>query len=156
VADFGSGSGHYTLLLAEIVGNSGRVFAFDIQKELLSRIKKSAFELNFENVHCVWADLDEPNSTSLKEDSLDRIFITNILFQVEDRKALIREAKRILKPGGKVLVVDWSESFAGLGPKEADVLKMKVAEQIFTEEGFSVEKGIEAGEHHYGFVCKLN
>ena len=98
------------------------------------------------------------NALPFANDEIEIIYHSHVLEHLSksDAENFIKECYRILKPGGKVLVVDWSESFAGLGPKEADVLKMKVAEQIFTEEGFSVEKGIEAGEHHYGFVCKLN
>jgi ubiquinone/menaquinone biosynthesis C-methylase UbiE len=154
VADFGSGSGHYSLALSNIVGTSGKVFSFDIQKDLLGKLKTDVEQKNIENIHYVWSDLDEPNSTSLKENSVDRIIISNLLFQVEDRKAVIREAKRILKDNGKVLVVDWSESFSGLGPQESEIIKREVCEKIFTEEGFSVEKSIDAGEYHYGFICK--
>lgn len=155
VADFGCGSGHYTLLLSEIVGPSGKIFSFDIQKEILARIKNIAISQGLENINFVWADLDEPNSTLLKQESVDRVFMTNILFQVEDKKALIREAKRILKKNGKVVLVDWSESFGGLGPKQSDVVKKEVAERIFNEEGFGLEKEINAGEHHYGLVFKI-
>lgn len=155
VADFGCGSGHYTLLVSELVGASGKVFAFDIQKELLARLKNVATTQNLENIHFVWADLDEPNSTSLKEQTVDRVFMTNILFQAEDKKALIREAKRVLKRNGKVIVVDWSDGFAGLGPKQADVVTREVAVTIFGEEGFILEKDLNAGAHHYGLVFKL-
>lgn len=156
VADFGSGSGHYTMALSEIVGTSGTVFSFDIQAELLSKLKNIATQENKENIHFVCADLDEPNSTSLKEDSLDRVLIGNILFQAEDKKALIREAKRILKPNGKVIVIDWTDSHNGLGPRSSDVVKKEVAQKIFEEEGFVIEKEIDAGEHHYGLIFKLS
>jgi len=156
VADFGVGSGYYALNCAEKVGPTGSVFAFDIQKDLLSKLKKTSIEQGLENIHFVWADLDEPNSTSMKEGSIDRVIMTNILFQTEDKKALIREAKRILKSNGIVLVVDWSESFGGLGPREADIIKKEVAQRIFTEEGFVIDKEIKAGDHHYGFLCKMN
>lgn len=156
VADFGSGSGHYSLLLSELVGNSGTVFSFDIQKELLLKLKNTAIQKGLENIHFVCADLDEPNSTSLKEKTIDRIIISNLLFQAEDKKALIRESKRILKNSGKVVVVDWSDSYNGLGPRNADVVKKEIAQRIFEEEGFILEKEIDAGEHHYGLVFKLS
>lgn len=156
VADFGCGSGHYTMLIAETVGAAGTVFAFDIQKDLLGKLKAQATAENHGNIHFVWADLDEPNSTSLKDDSVDRIIMSNILFQAEDKKALIREAKRVLKPKGKIVVVDWSESFGGLGPRPADVVKKDTAISLFSEEGFDLDKEIKAGEHHYGLIFKLS
>jgi ubiquinone/menaquinone biosynthesis C-methylase UbiE len=155
VADFGSGAGHYSLLLAEKVGPSGKIFAFDVQKDLLLRLKNLAVQQNIGNIQTFWTDLDEPNSTNLKQDSVDRVIMTNVLFQTEDKKALLREAKRVLKPNGLVLVVDWSESFGGLGPRSGNVYKEDVAKKTFEEEGFAIEKNIDAGEHHYGFICKL-
>jgi ubiquinone/menaquinone biosynthesis C-methylase UbiE len=154
VADFGSGTGAYALLLAELVGGAGKVFAYDIQKDLLKNIKSEADRKGFDNLQVVWADLDEPNSTSLKEEIVDRVFIINVMFQTEDKKALIRESKRILKRNGKVIVVDWSESFGGLGPRITDVVSEEVIKRIFDEEKFILEKEIDAGEHHYGLIFK--
>lgn len=156
VADLGIGSGAYTLLSADRVGNSGVVYAFDIQKELLNKVSNEAVKQGLNNIKVIWSDLDEPNSTQLKEESVDRVIVTNLLFQVEDKKAIAKEAKRILKKNGKVLVVDWTESFGGLGPHKEAVFSRVDAEKLFVEEGFIIDKTIEAGEHHYGFVCKLN
>lgn len=154
VADFGSGTGAYSLLLAEIVGGAGKVYAYDIQKDLLNNIKSEASRRGLDNLQVVWADLDEPNSTNLKEETVDRVFIINVMFQIEDKKALIRESKRILKRNGMVVVVDWSESFGGLGPRNVDVVSREVMERIFAEEGFIFAKEIDAGEHHYGLIFK--
>jgi ubiquinone/menaquinone biosynthesis C-methylase UbiE len=155
VADFGCGAGHYSLVASPIVGPSGKVFAFDIQKDLLGRLKNIADSDNIQNIQCVWSDLDEPNSTKLRTQSVDRVLMTNVLFQVEDKKAMIREAKRILKSNGKVLVVDWEDSFGGLGPSKANVLTQEIMVQLFQEEGFKLEKEIDAGEHHYGLIFGL-
>lgn len=154
-ADFGCGLGYYTLVLSDLVGPSGKVFGYDIQKDLLGRLKTEITQKGIENIELIWADLDEPNSTKLKENTLDRVIMTNILFQVEDKKALIREAKRVLKKSGKVVVVDWMDSFGGLGPHKADVVKKEIAKRIFEEEGFVLEREINAGEHHYGLVFKI-
>jgi ubiquinone/menaquinone biosynthesis C-methylase UbiE len=155
IADFGCGIGHYSIPLAEIVGPSGNVFSFDIQKELLARLNTEAKQKNLDNIHTHWTDLDEPNSTSLKPQTIDRVFMVNVLFQTEDKKSLIREAKRILKSNGKVVVIDWSDSFGGLGPRPTSILKSETAKELFVEENFIIENDINAGEHHYGFVAKV-
>lgn len=156
VCDFGCGSGNFTLVLAEKIGSSGTIFAFDVQKELLGRLKSEAVRKKINNINVAWVDLDEPNSTSLKPETVDRVFMICVLFQTEDKKALIREAKRILKKNGKIIVVDWAGSFGGLGPRKTDVISPEILRDLFEEEGFGIQKEIDAGKYHYGFVFNLN
>ncbi|NOY35365.1 MAG: class I SAM-dependent methyltransferase [bacterium] len=154
VADFGAGSGYYTLAAAEIVGDSGVVYAVDIQKDLLEKIKSRAEDEGLKTVEIVWADLDKPEGSRIAENSLDFVIISNVLFQAENKAALATEAFRVLKSGGIAGVIDWSESFGGLGPRPEDVLSKQDCEKLFLEAGFTVEKDFEAGEHHYGFLFK--
>jgi len=153
VADFGAGSGHYTAALSKVVGESGHVYAIDIQKDLLRRIKNLSTGEHAENIEVIWGDLEEAGGSKLSEESVDAVVISNVLFQVEHRRAVVDEAGRILKSGGAVLLVDWTDSFGGLGPRANDVVKKESARALFEEAGFSLGKELaDAGEHHYGFV----
>jgi ubiquinone/menaquinone biosynthesis C-methylase UbiE len=154
VADLGSGAGFYSLALAKEVGPSGKVYSVDIQKELLSKLQTEAHNEGIANIKLVWGDLDEVGGSTLNDQSVDRVVIANVLFQVEDKDNLIKEAYRILKPGSKLLFVDWSDSFGGLGPRPQDVIKEDVAKTLFESEGFEFEKDIQTGDHHYGFIVK--
>ncbi|MFT5352726.1 MAG: ubiquinone/menaquinone biosynthesis C-methylase UbiE, partial [Candidatus Paceibacteria bacterium] len=115
VVDLGSGSGFYSLACARVVGDSGRVISVDINKDLLSKLKKEAEHEGLLSLDIVWGDIDEDNGSTLSDNIADRVLITNTLFQVEKRENVIKEARRILKKGGSLLVVDWSESFGGMG-----------------------------------------
>ena len=155
VADFGAGSGHYVNVLAKVVGESGRVYAIDIQKDLLRRIKNLSSNEHAGNIEVIWGDIEESGGSKLAEESMDAVVISNLLFQVEHRRAVVDEAKRVLKRGGKVLLVDWADSFGGLGPRSGDVVKSESARALFGEAGFSLERELaDAGEHHYGFIFK--
>ncbi|NCS99187.1 methyltransferase domain-containing protein [Candidatus Parcubacteria bacterium] len=156
VADLGSGAGHYSIAAAKLVGPSGSVYAVDVQKDLLDKIKTDALQQGIANIELVWADLDEPMGTKLTDSLVDRVIIANVMFQVEDKDALIAEAKRILKPKGKLLFIDWSDSFGGLGPQPSDIIRPDVARTLFESEGFDFEKDIQVGEHHYGLIFKLS
>lgn len=155
IANLGSGAGHYSIAAARLVGPSGNVYAVDVQKELLEKLKNESLQQGISNIELVWADLDEPMGTKLADNLVDRVIIANVMFQVEDKDALLVEAKRILKPKGKVLFVDWSDSFGGLGPQDSDIIRPDVARTIFESEGFEFEKDIETGDHHYGLIFKL-
>jgi len=154
VADFGSGSGHYCIALAKAVGPSGKVYAIDVQQDLLDRTKKQATELGFDNVNVIWADLEKKHSSGIKDGIVDRVVASNILFQIEDKEAFIDEIKRVLKPKGMVLVVDWTDSFCGLGPQPEHVIKIDAAQVMFESYGFKFEKEISVGDHHYGLIFR--
>ena len=154
VADLGSGSGHYTLAAARMVGTSGEVHAVEVQRELLQRFKEEIEDEGFRNITVTWGDIEEEGGTKLRDNSMDAVILSNILFQVEDKEGTIREARRILKPGGRVLVIDWTESFGGMGPEEGAVVKEENARRLFESLGFAFGSTIDAGAPHYGFIMK--
>jgi ubiquinone/menaquinone biosynthesis C-methylase UbiE len=108
VADFGAGQGAHMHAFSGMVGPSGRLYLFDVQKALVDRLAVHAQRQNLANVDPLWADLEVPRSTGLAEGSIDRVLLSHILFQADSREAVLAEAFRILKPGGKVLVVEWA------------------------------------------------
>lgn len=155
VADFGAGSGHYSIAAGKIVGSNGRVYAIDIQKELLTRLKREAQKEGVGNIEIVWGDIEAPEGSTLRGDSVDMVILANVLFQVEHRAAVLREAKRVLTSGGKLLLIDWKDSFGGMGPKSSDVMHPTVAQELVYKEGFTLQRELtQVGEHHYGFIFK--
>lgn len=154
IADLGAGSGLYTLAAAKALMATGRVYAIDVQKDLLSKLKNAAAEQSLYNVEVIWGDIEKPSGTKLRDSSIDLVLLCNILFQLEDKTNVITEIKRILKPGGRVLVVDWSESFGGIGPTPEMVVKKDVVKEKFEKSGFHLDKEVSAGSHHYGLLYK--
>ena len=154
VADFGSGSGHYSTAVARALMSTGRVYAIDIQKDLLSTLKNTATREGLYNIEVIWGDISKINGTRLKDNSVDFVVISNLLFQIENKADVVKEAKRILKGGGKVLLVDWADSFGGIGPKPGAVLTQLKATEMFEKEGFHIDQEISAGSHHYGLIFK--
>jgi len=155
VADFGAGSGAYALALAKIIGPEGRVYAIDIQKELLARLAREAGELHLRNLEVIRGDLEHAHGSTLADESVDFVLIANLLFQTSAKYTLVCEAKRILKTGGKVALVDWSGSFGGLGPKPDQVLPPAEAKKIFAEAGLTFLTDFPAGDQHYGLMFNL-
>lgn len=151
VADFGSGSGHYVMAASDIVGNSGRVYAVDIQKDLLKRIKNLAIKEGKNNIDILWGDIEQKGGTKLVDNFLDAVIIANTLFQTKEKNNTVTEISRVLKPKGKLLVVDWADSFGGLGPQPDDVVVESQARRLF-ETGFEFIERFDAGEHHYGLI----
>src|SRR5271165_926365 len=72
VADFGAGSGHYVVEIARMLGKSGRVYAIDVQKDLLRRIHTEARKHGLEErIEFIWADLEEAKGSKIADRRLD-------------------------------------------------------------------------------------
>jgi ubiquinone/menaquinone biosynthesis C-methylase UbiE len=154
VADLGVGAGYHALEAAKAVLPEGRVFGVDVQKELVENLKKSAEREGLDNLEVIWGDIEKVGGTKIKDSIIDACLVTSVLFQLEDKESFAEEVSRILKPGGQVLVIDWMDSFAGLGPHKDHIFTQNQAENLFISAGFDVEKRIDAGDHHYGFIAK--
>lgn len=152
IADLGAGSGHYAIAAAHAVGKDGRVYAVDVQEDVLAHVRDSAHRAGVRTIDTVWGNLEKAGGTKLRDSAMDGVILSNVLFQLEDPKPAATEAKRIIKPGGKVLVIDWAGSYGGMGPTAAHVMPEHKAEELFITGGFHKLKSFRAGPHHYGIV----
>ncbi len=155
VSDFGAGVGFYALALAEKVGEYGKVFALDVITDHLSKIQHEAERRGLKNLEVIHSDLELPNGSGLLGGSIDRVIITNVLFQTDHPERVIAEARRVIKRTGKVGVIEWIESFDMIGPHPDHVMSESETLTAFTKEGFILEKKFDSGSHHYGLLFKL-
>lgn len=154
VADLGVGPGAYVFAAAKAVGEHGVVYACDVQKELLAKIKNTAEHEGYENVHGMWTDLEEERGTTLADGSVDAVIATNVLFQIEHKEVFMKEIVRILRAQGKALLVDWEDSFGGMGPHVDHVFGKHAARTLAESAGLTFEQDIDAGAHHYGMIFR--
>ena len=152
IADLGSGTGHYALAAAAAVGHDGRVYAVDVHEDMLTHVRDAAQGRGLRNIETVWGNIEKPGGTKLRDQSIDAAILSNVLFQTEDRAGVQAEVRRILKPGGKVLVIDWAGAYGGMGPKPDHVVSEHAAEELFIGAGFHKVKDFRAGPHHYAIV----
>ncbi len=153
VVDIGAGSGFYTIEAAKKVGARGRVYAVDVQQDLLVKLKNSAGTVGLHNIEAVWGNAEKIGGTKLREAVADRVILSNTLFQIEpaDRDNLVLELKRITRPGGSVMVIDWAGG-SPLAPKT--LVPSMTAEALFSKAGFVLDRKFDAGDHHYGLIFK--
>jgi len=152
IADFGCGSGHFSIAAARKVGENGKVYALDIQKQLLDLVKSRANLEHLLNVDPVWADLERENGSRLGDETVDLVIIANILFQAEKKAEVIAEAHRILKPGGRLAMIEWDKTPLAAGPSESMRVPKPAAKSMAESSGFELEKEFESGSHHYGLL----
>lgn len=154
VADFGAGSGFYTKIISQKVGNTGKVYAIEVQKEFVEKLESEVKHLGLSNVTCIWGDVERIDGTKIASGSIDAVIISNVLFQTEDKLGIIDEAKRILKRDGKVLLIDWTDTSIMLGFDKSKTISEKMAEEYFTKRGFKVVSKIDVSSDHYGIIFK--
>ncbi|MFH0791958.1 MAG: class I SAM-dependent methyltransferase [bacterium] len=149
-ADLGCGSGGWAIPLAKKL-KDGFVYAIDVQEAPLSALNSRAQVEKVGNIRTIIADVEGGSAIrGIGSDSLDLVLMTNLLFQVDDKKVVMSEAKRMVRPGGKILIVDWKKN-APTGPKGSEVavedLKTLAGElNLFLSEEF------DAGGYHYGII----
>lgn len=152
VADLGAGSGHYSLAAAGVIGTDGRVYAVDIQEDVLKHLLDSAHQMGLRNVEMVWGNIERKGGTKLRDHSMDAAILSNVLFQLEHPAETVAELRRILKPEGRLLLIDWSGAYGGMGPHPSQVVSERAAEELFIAGGFHKLKHFRAGAHHYAIV----
>lgn len=153
VADLGAGTGYYTLAVGPMVP-SGKVYAVEITRDFLTTIKNKTTEANLNNVEILWGNVETIGGTHIGDGVVDAVIASNIFFQVEDKSTFIEEIYRILKPSGRVLLVDWSaEADSPLAKLKGALPKGKTRE-MFEGKKFIFEREIDAGAHHYGIIFK--
>jgi ubiquinone/menaquinone biosynthesis C-methylase UbiE len=103
-ADFGCGTGYFTALLAQEVGHSGKIYAIDIDEEVIKEAREFIDQFGLRNVKFLHQDL-EINS-GLENNSMDFVFISQVLYQSDEPYKIISEAKRVLKDKGYLIILE--------------------------------------------------
>ena len=104
VADLGAGTGYFTRPLARAVAPTGRVYAVDIQPEMLTHLKESIEKAGIRNVVPVLGESDDPK---LPRASLDWILLVDVYHEFQQPKAMLAKMRQALKPTGKIALVEY-------------------------------------------------
>lgn len=156
VADLGcGGAGYFVLQASKIVGDRGIVYGVDVLKHALSGLKSKLELEGTRNVILVWSNLEIYGAAKqIKDGSLDIAFLINTLFQSKSKGAIIKEATRIISPGGKLLVIDWKTGGLTFGPNEKDLVSPREIQQHAETNGLTLEKAFDPGQYHFGLLFK--
>jgi len=150
IADFGCGHGYFSVPLAKKVGSYGKIYAIDVLPEALEAVDSRIKIEGIKNIEAKRGNLEKERGSTLENDICDIVFMANLLFQTEYDQNVIREAKRILKPEGKVVFIDWRQD-APMGPVGKRV-KSEEAIQLFQNEKFTLERKFFTDNYHYGLI----
>lgn len=155
VADFGCGrTGHFIFYIARKAGDTGIVYAVDIMKDILDSIASRVRSEGYDTVQTVWSNVELLGATPIPEDSLDLVCMVGMLSQVQDKAGMLSEARRLLKTGGKVLVIDWAKRLGPLGPAPEKLLSAIATRELARMAGYQTLDEFVAGEYHFGVILE--
>jgi SAM-dependent methyltransferase len=117
VADIGAGGGWFTMRLARRVGQSGRVYAVDVQRLMKEAIERRVEREGLKNVTVILGEEDDPR---LPPDTLDAVLIVEAFHEMAEPVVMLQNVARSLKPRGRIGIIDYREGEGGPGPPAAD------------------------------------
>ena len=119
IADIGAGSGYFALRLAHHVGSTGHVYAVDISPDMIRRLNERIHEAGLVNISTILATPANP----LLPRAVDRFLFVDVWHHVEDQAGYLELMKKMLKPGGQIVMIDFHKRDLPVGPPAA----MKIA-----------------------------
>ncbi len=135
VADIGAGSGYFSRRFAAAVRPGGFVFACDIDQVMLRYIQDRCKEKKIDNIVTVLAATWSP---MLPPQSVDVIFLCNTTHHIKNRVQYFRTLKKVLKPGGRIVIVDFFKRKLPIGPPPDHKLARAVVLHELKEAGYEL------------------
>lgn len=148
IADFGCGVGYFVIDAAKMTGSDGKVFAIDIDRKILDVVKTKAIESGLRNIYGIKADLEKPMSTGLEDESIDLALMINILYMIDKKEEVLKEAYRVLKSGGKLAIMEWSEKGEASLLERSEAVSTREINEFARKLGFKKLKSFEASVSH--------
>ena len=151
VADFGCGYGTFTIPAAKII--AGKIYAFDIEPEMIKTVQQKVKALSISNVEVILRDFVSKGS-GLEDMSVDYVFLFNILHNEKPEK-LLKESYRILKAKGRVGIIHWNyDAKTPRGPPMQIRPSPEQCRSWAESAGFIFEQKLELKPYHYGLVLR--
>ncbi|HEU5367496.1 MAG TPA: methyltransferase domain-containing protein [Ktedonobacterales bacterium] len=146
VADLGCGPGFFTLPASELVGPTGKVFAVDVQQEMVDDLRSRLAQQGITNVMVRRSSELEP---SIPQRSVDLALLAFVLHEIDQRSSFLLAAKRLLRDDGRIAVLEWEKIETPTGPP----LEVRVtADEIIADAaaaGLALEEQRSIHEWHY-------
>ena len=140
VADVGAGSGYYAMLLSKAVGAGGRVYATDIQPEMLDLIRKKLESTRTSNVEVV---LGTSTESRLPDRAIDLALMVDVYHELAQPQAFLRSLKRALKPDGRLVLIEFRKETAWVPIREEHKMTIREARLELENEGYRFDRVID-------------
>lgn len=153
VADLGAGSGFFAVASSKMVGETGQVYVVDIMEQALNHLSSEARLKGLRNIHTIRADLEESRACKdIPQGAVDLVILANILHQIKNKQVLLDESYRLLKTGGKLLVIEWNTDPSPIGPRANERVYEPEVLKLAEKSALKKVSRIDADRYHYCFL----
>ena len=151
IVDIGCGQGFFAIPAARIVGAKGNVYALDANAEFIAIMTQNMDKEGLSNVTLSFGRAED---TVLCQECADIAFFGQVLHDFTDPAKVLLNARKMPKPNGKLVNVDWKKQPMDFGPPLAKRFDEQQATRLIEAAGFTVETIREAGPYHYVVIAK--
>lgn len=147
--DIGCGPGYFAFPAAQAVGSRGKVYAVDISLDMLMQLGQRLYAAGLSNVETI---LSKESNIPLPDGCADAALLANVLHEAEDPLALLAEARRLVRVGGRLLVVDWRREPTPVGPPVEERMVPEAVLAMAGSSGWGSPAPANAGPYHWGLL----
>lgn len=148
--DIGCGTGFFALPAARVVGNKGKVYGLDANEAAIKELKEKAEKEELRNLVL---KLGEAEQFIFCERCADIVFFGIDLHDFRDPAKVLQSARKMLKPNGRLVDLDWKKEPMELGPPLEIRFSEEETEKLIKDAGFKIKMRKEAGPYHYMIVA---
>jgi ubiquinone/menaquinone biosynthesis C-methylase UbiE len=148
--DAGCGDGRFSILASEIVGDNGKIYAFDTSEEAINNLEVEVKKKDIRNIEAFVGDMTK--KLPLDNETIDVYLMANVLHGLvinKEVKSTLEEAYRTLRPNGTLAAVDFKKIDGPPGPPISIRMTPEEVEKIISKYGFKKKKVIDVGKYHY-------
>ncbi len=144
--DIGCGGGFFTMPAARIMHKSGKVYGIDVNSDYVNELRELAAKEKLSNLDLTVGKAEE---VVVCEGCADIVFFGVVMHDFEDASKVLRNANKMLKPGGRLFNLDWKKEKTDRGPSFQKRFSEDYAAEIIKAAGFIIENIKPAGRYHY-------
>lgn len=149
-ADVGCGIGYFTIPIARVVDN--QVYAFDLSQEMLDEVALKREEEGLDNIKLVNTSQEEDY---IPENKIDFMLMSNLVHEVADKKEFLKKYLMGLKPGGRLVVIDFKKQSSQSGPPAAErISKAKLYKLLEEDLGLTLKIAADLNEEQYALAAE--
>lgn len=150
VADIGAGPGYFTEVLARRTG--GTIYAVDVEPKMLEILRDRWPGGPPDRVRLVQGSAER---LPLPDASVDKVLYAFVLHEADDLDEVVRECTRVVRPGGRAVLVEWKKEFGEEGPPVNERLEPGELASRFRALGWQVEGPLDLNGRHYALTARL-
>lgn len=140
VADLGAGVGYYSLKIAKIAGPKGKVYATDLQPEMLRMLRTRAQKAGIRNVETIPGAIDAAN---LPDAAMDIVLLVDVYHEFSEPQKMLRDIAKSLKPDGRLILLEFREEDPKVPIRPEHKMSVATAKKELEAEGYTFDKLID-------------